>query len=170
MTKVSEISFSRKILPKPVHPFPFSRKSSSSDLFHKIFASRKISGQVFAKLFAKKKDYFRNPAKIFGSTNIVTKMSRLIYTLMKIIVFFNLRKITYCFVLGYCGLQRKHPTRRFSNRNLSVPTKYRNFETNIPRKGISGHQPQFPQSCVYERFIRIFPRSVSLLCWRKYCM
>ncbi len=40
-----------------------------------------------------------------------------------------------------------------------------NFETNIPRKGISGSQSQFPHSCVCERFI---PRSVSLFCWRKY--
>jgi hypothetical protein len=31
--------------------------------------------------------------------------------------------------------------------------KYRNFETNIPRKGISGSQSQFPHSSVCERFI-----------------
>jgi hypothetical protein len=37
---------------------------------------------------------------------------------------------------------------------------YRNFETNIPRKGISGSQSQFPHSCVCER-------SVSLFYWRK---
>jgi hypothetical protein len=50
----------------------------------------------------------------------------------------------------------------------TAKTKYRNFETNIPRKGISGPQSQFPHSCVCERFICIFPRSVSLFCWRKY--
>ncbi len=33
-------------------------------------------------------------------------------------------------------------------------TKYRNFETNIPRKGISGSQSQFPHSCVCEWFIQ----------------
>ncbi len=32
-------------------------------------------------------------------------------------------------------------------------TKYRNFETNIPRKGISGSQSQFPHSFVCEWFI-----------------
>ncbi len=35
----------------------------------------------------------------------------------------------------------------------TAKTKYRNFETNIPRKGISGTQSQFPHSCVCERFI-----------------
>ncbi len=37
--------------------------------------------------------------------------------------------------------------------------KYRNFETNIPRKGISGSQSQFPHSCVCERFIYSHDRS-----------
>ncbi len=50
----------------------------------------------------------------------------------------------------------------------TAKTKYQNFETNIPRKGILGPQSQFPHSCVCERFIHIFPRSVSLFCWRKY--
>ncbi len=35
----------------------------------------------------------------------------------------------------------------------TAKTKYRNFETNIPRKGISGSRSQFPHSCVCERFI-----------------
>jgi hypothetical protein len=35
----------------------------------------------------------------------------------------------------------------------TAKTKYRNFETNIPRKGISGSQSQFPHSCVCEWFI-----------------
>jgi hypothetical protein len=38
-------------------------------------------------------------------------------------------------------------------------TKYRNFETNIPRKGISGPQSQFPYSCVCEPFIYYYDRS-----------
>jgi hypothetical protein len=32
-------------------------------------------------------------------------------------------------------------------------TKWRKFETNIPRKGKSGPQSQFPHSYVYERII-----------------
>jgi hypothetical protein len=35
----------------------------------------------------------------------------------------------------------------------SAKTKYQNLETNIPRKGISGSQSQFPHSCICERFI-----------------
>ncbi len=35
----------------------------------------------------------------------------------------------------------------------TAKTKYRNFESNIPRKGISGSQSQFPHSCVWELFI-----------------
>jgi len=35
----------------------------------------------------------------------------------------------------------------------TAKTKYRKFKTNIPRKGISGSQSQFPHSCVCERFI-----------------
>ncbi len=38
-------------------------------------------------------------------------------------------------------------------------TKYRNFETNIPRKGILGSQSQFPHSCVCERIIYSHDRS-----------
>ncbi len=34
----------------------------------------------------------------------------------------------------------------------TAKTKYRNFEINIPRKGISGPQSQFPHSCACERF------------------
>jgi hypothetical protein len=37
--------------------------------------------------------------------------------------------------------------------NSTAKTKYRKLETNIPRKGISGFQSQFPYSCVCERFI-----------------
>jgi hypothetical protein len=45
-------------------------------------------------------------------------------------------------------------------------TKYQNFETNIPRKRISGSQSQFPHSCVWEWFI--YSHDVCLFCWRKY--
>ena len=38
-------------------------------------------------------------------------------------------------------------------RTYTAKTKYRNFETNIPRKGISGSQSQFLHSCVCEWFI-----------------
>jgi hypothetical protein len=41
----------------------------------------------------------------------------------------------------------------------TAKTKYRNFETNIPRKGISGSQFQFPKSCVCEWFIYSHDRS-----------
>ncbi len=47
-------------------------------------------------------------------------------------------------------------------------TKCRKFETNIPRKGISGPQSQFPHSYVCERIIYVFPRWVCQFCWRKY--
>ncbi len=41
----------------------------------------------------------------------------------------------------------------------TAKTKYRNFETNIPRKGITGAQSQYPHSCVCERFIYSHDRS-----------
>jgi hypothetical protein len=50
----------------------------------------------------------------------------------------------------------------------TAKTKCRKFETNIPRKRISGPQSQFPHSCVSERIIYVFPRWVCLFCWRKY--
>ncbi len=46
-------------------------------------------------------------------------------------------------------------------------TKYRNFKTNIPRKGISGSS--VPISTFMRLWvISIFPRLVCLFCWRKY--
>ncbi len=43
---------------------------------------------------------------------------------------------------------------RIQNRTArTAKTKYRNFATNIPSKGISGSHYQFPHSCVCERFI-----------------
>jgi hypothetical protein len=43
--------------------------------------------------------------------------------------------------------------------SYTAKTKYQNFETNIPRKGITGSQSQFPHSCVCERFIYSHDRS-----------
>jgi hypothetical protein len=45
----------------------------------------------------------------------------------------------------------------------TAKTKYRYFETNIPRKGISGPQSQFPHSCVCEPFIYFHVWSAILL-------
>ncbi len=46
------------------------------------------------------------------------------------------------------------PAEQFSSILLyTAKTKWRKFETNIPRKGISGPQSQFPHSCVCERII-----------------
>jgi hypothetical protein len=41
----------------------------------------------------------------------------------------------------------------------AAKTQYRKFETNIPRKGISRPQSQFPHSCICERFIYSHDRS-----------
>jgi hypothetical protein len=41
----------------------------------------------------------------------------------------------------------------------TAKTKYRNFETNIPRKGIARTQSPFPHSCVCERLIYSHNRS-----------
>jgi hypothetical protein len=40
----------------------------------------------------------------------------------------------------------------------TAKTKCRKFKTNIPRKGISGPQSQFPHSCVYWGLGRAIPR------------
>jgi hypothetical protein len=40
-----------------------------------------------------------------------------------------------------------------STQTLTTKTKCRKFETNIPRKEISGPQSEFPHSCVCERII-----------------
>ncbi len=50
----------------------------------------------------------------------------------------------------------------------TAKTKCRKYETNIPRKGISGSQSQFPHSRVCEQITYVFPRWVCLFCWRKY--
>jgi hypothetical protein len=41
----------------------------------------------------------------------------------------------------------------------TAKTKYRNSETNIPRKGISGSQSQFPHSCVSDLYVYFHNRS-----------
>jgi hypothetical protein len=46
----------------------------------------------------------------------------------------------------------------------TAKTKYRNFETNIPRKGVSVPISTFMRLWVIYKF----PRSVCLFCWRKY--
>jgi hypothetical protein len=52
-------------------------------------------------------------------------------------------------------------------KDSTAKTKCRKFETNIPRKGISGPQSQFPHSCVCERIIYSHDGS-AFFCWRKY--
>ncbi len=52
---------------------------------------------------------------------------------------------------------------------LTAKKQYRKFETNISRKEIARPHPQFPHSCVCERFIYVFPRSVCLFCCKKIC-
>ena len=65
----------------------------------------------------------------------------------------------------FCLLQRESHV--FCENSLhTAKTKCRKFETNIPRKGISGSQSQFPHSCVSVQII--FPQSVCLFCWKKY--
>jgi hypothetical protein len=53
-----------------------------------------------------------------------------------------------------CALQRLNRTHvhAYPARH-TAKTKCRKFETNIPRKGISGPQSQFPHSCVCELLI-----------------
>ncbi len=48
---------------------------------------------------------------------------------------------------------------RDSSLSCTSKTKYQNFETNIPKKGILGPQSQFPHSCVCEPFIYFHDRS-----------
>ncbi len=53
--------------------------------------------------------------------------------------------------IPFLGIARPQPH--------TAKTNHRNFETNIPRKGILGPQPQFPQLCVCDRFIYSHDRS-----------
>ncbi len=56
--------------------------------------------------------------------------------------------------LGTLELILLRPVRDAAIReSCTAKTKCRKFETNIPRKGISGPQCQFPHSCVCERII-----------------
>ncbi len=58
------------------------------------------------------------------------------------------------------GLYYSHLYPVFGDKSRhTAKTKYRNFETNILRKGISGPQSQFPHSCCCERFIYFHDRS-----------
>ena len=56
------------------------------------------------------------------------------------------------------GLAKVLPWFDFTFCSYTAKTKYRNFEKNIPRKGISGPQSQFPHSCVCEPFIYFHDR------------
>ncbi len=52
---------------------------------------------------------------------------------------------------------------RLNNVSFTAKTKCRKFEKNIPRKGISGSQSQFPHSCVCEQIIYFHDGSAFLL-------
>jgi hypothetical protein len=52
-----------------------------------------------------------------------------------------------------------HPPHTFLH---TAKTKYRNFESNSPRKGISGSQSQFPHDLYFPTI------GLPLFCWRKY--
>ncbi len=54
------------------------------------------------------------------------------------------------------------------NNLYTAKTKYRNFETNLPRKGILGRVSVPISTFMRLWVIHIFPRSVCLFCWRKY--
>jgi hypothetical protein len=55
--------------------------------------------------------------------------------------------------LEYCPSGPCHAMFDLVDCVCTAKTKCRKFETNIPRKGISGPQSQFPHSCVCERII-----------------
>jgi hypothetical protein len=75
----------------------------------------------------------------------------------------RIKKKTWCMVpfagvdydLAFCSL----PKSTQAHLPCTAKTKYRNFETNIPRKGISGPQTQYPHLCVCEWFIYSHDRS-----------
>ncbi len=79
------------------------------------------------------------------------------------IVFFPFYPTFSCFrcksfCLFYCTRhpsndQRPHSGLLIRLMSFTAKTKLGKFETNIPRKGISGPQSQFPHSCVCERII-----------------
>ena len=52
----------------------------------------------------------------------------------------------------------KHILYKYTLCTYTAKTNYRNFETNIPRIGISGSQSQLPHSCVCVRFIHSHDR------------
>ncbi len=72
---------------------------------------------------------------------------------------------------GIAIWRRKKNTTDMKNESSNMYTaknQYRTFELTIPRIGIAPPQSQFPHSCVCERFIHIFQRSICLFCCRKY--
>ncbi len=68
--------------------------------------------------------------------------------------------------LGLCrpkGMYQSRASSEFSK------TQYQIFETNIPKKGITRPQSQFPHLCVCERFLYSQAGSICLFCCRKVC-
>jgi hypothetical protein len=102
------------------------------------------------------------PLYLFSSVPCPRSLFRspvMIYSLS----FFHLSWVTALPIVCHCYLlalsyrvPRPSPSHLLSR---TAKTKYRNFETNIPRKGISGSQSQFPHSYVCERFIYSHDRS-----------
>ncbi len=78
-------------------------------------------------------------------------------------LFMAMNSQRYLYVIGVTNIIFLSPSPIYT-----AKTKHRHFETNIPRKGISGPQSQFPHSCICEWFIYIFPPSVCIFYWRKY--
>ncbi len=67
------------------------------------------------------------------------------------------RAVQYC--AGIFEQSKWARNRGGTGLSYTAKTKYRNLETNIPRKGIAGFQSQFPHSCLCERFIYSHDRS-----------
>jgi hypothetical protein len=72
----------------------------------------------------------------------------------------NVNVITSMYRTKYCK-NKGSVLKKISS--YTAKTKCRKFETNIPRKGISGPQSQFPHSCVCERNIYSHDGSAFLL-------
>ncbi len=91
----------------------------------------------------------------------------LVYFIISNFVHYIIAGVTELFVICFKGMcwivinERGHL-------KYTAKTKYRNFEANIPRKGISGSQSQFPHSWVCERIIQFPQTAVCLFCRRKY--
>ncbi len=59
-----------------------------------------------------------------------------------------------------------HKSQKSCNLQCTAKKKCQKFEANIPRKGISGPESQFPHSCVRERTTVYIPTSCRF-CWRR---